>query len=80
MTWGPAIGVVIAATTGHLVLAGLSPAPVAWALAGGTRGPGIADRNLPALALALRVGGCIAGRGLDAGFFSTISPFRSPHL
>ncbi len=31
MTWGPVLGVVTAATTGHLVLAGLTPAPVTWA-------------------------------------------------
>ena len=31
MTWGPVLGVVTAATTGHLVLVELTPAPVTWA-------------------------------------------------
>jgi len=68
MIWGPVLGVAIATATGHLVLAGLSPAPVAWA-----------SRAVRA-ALALLIGvslhslwqfvwvAVLAGRGLDAGF------------
>ena len=68
MTWGPVLGVAIAATTGHLVLAGLSPAPVAWA------------PRLVRAALALLIGvslhslwqfvwvAVLAGRGFEDGF------------